>query len=76
MAHNHEAGGIDVGEDKPHNLNLDETEVFHRAHLLVPPEYRVPQGWHFSNAVYALPPLPVGAELHAIIGKLWARMTL
>jgi hypothetical protein len=31
MAHSHEAGGhgTDIGEERLHNLNLDETEVFH-----------------------------------------------
>jgi hypothetical protein len=48
MAHNHDTGdsGTGVDEDRPQNLSLDQMDVFHRAHLLVPPEYRHPHEWH------------------------------
>jgi hypothetical protein len=57
MAHNQEAGGssTSVGVDgRPHKLSLDEVEVFHQAHLLVPPEYRLPYEWNLSNVGYAI----------------------
>jgi hypothetical protein len=74
--HTHEAGsrGTDVGEDIPHNLNLDEAEVFHRACLLVPLEYRLPHGWHMSNAGYAIPLLLMGPDLRALNDERRARM--
>jgi hypothetical protein len=74
--HTHEAGsrGTDIGEYMPHNLNLDEAEVFHRARLLVPLEYRLPHGWHLSNTGYAVPPLPAGAEPRTRIDECRAQM--
>jgi hypothetical protein len=76
MAHNHEAGisGTSVSEDMPHNLSLNEAEVFHRAHLLVMPEYRLPHGWHMSNAGYAIPLLLMGPDLRALNDERRARM--
>jgi hypothetical protein len=71
MAHNHEAicCSTGIGEDRSQNLNLDEAEVFHRACLDVTPEYRLPHRWHFSNAGYAVPPLPAGAKLRTLIDE-------
>jgi hypothetical protein len=52
MVHNHDAGfsSTGLGEDRSYNFTLDEAEVLFRAHLLVPLEYRLPHGWHLSNA--------------------------
>jgi hypothetical protein len=73
MAHNHEAGGSSISEDKPHNLNLYEAEVFYRTRMLVPLKYRLPHGWHLSNAGYVVPPLSA-VELRALIDERRAQL--
>jgi hypothetical protein len=69
MEHNHEANdsGTGIGEDRWHNFTLDEAEVLFHARLLVPPEYKLPHGWHLSDAGDTVSPAPEGEELRALI---------
>jgi hypothetical protein len=43
-------------------------------HLLVPPRYRLPHGWHMSNVGYAVLSAPEGEELRALIAERRAHL--
>ena len=51
MAQNDETGGSDYRSSddyRGHNLFDDEVRLIERYELLVPPDYRIPMGWHLK----------------------------
>ena len=71
MAHNDEAGGSGYGGGLPTRslqLTYDEADVFYWQRVPVPLSFKLPHGWHLSNAGYAVPqPPPSGPERRALI---------
>lgn len=76
MAHNAEAGGSGVGGTlRSLQLTYDEADVLYWQRIPVPLQFKLPHGWHLSNAGYAVPsPPPPGPETRALIAERRAHM--
>jgi hypothetical protein len=54
MTHNAEAGGSGGrGRLRSLQLSYDEADVLSWQHIPVPLQFKLPHGWHLSNAGYA-----------------------
>ena len=79
MANNDEAGGSGYGGGlllQSLQLTYDEADILYWQRIPMPLHFKLPHGWHLSNAGYAVPPQPPpGAETRALIDERCAHMT-
>jgi hypothetical protein len=67
MAHNDEAGGSDDDVLRSLQLSLDEPDVLYWQRIPMPVQFKLPHGWHISNAGFAVPPSPpAGPHVQAL----------
>jgi hypothetical protein len=61
---------------RPMNFTEAEARVLLENAILVLPAWHLPHGWNVSAAGYAVPPIPEGAELKALIGRRWQMLPM
>jgi hypothetical protein len=61
---------------RPTNFTKAKARVLWENVILVPPVWHLPHGWNVSAAGYAVPPIPKGAELQALIGCRWQMLPM
>jgi hypothetical protein len=64
-------GSGSCGFVRPTNFTEAEARVLWENAILAPPAWHLPHGWNVSAVGYAVPPIPEGAELKALIGRRW-----
>jgi hypothetical protein len=74
MAHN--GGSGSGGFIHSTNFTAAEAWVLWENAILVPPVWHLPHGWRISEAGYAVPPIPEGVELKAVIGRCWQMLPM
>jgi hypothetical protein len=72
----HKGGSRSGGFVRPMNITEAEARVLSENAILVPPAWHLPHGWNVSAAGYAVPPIPEGAELEALIGRRWQMLPM
>jgi hypothetical protein len=61
---------------RPTNFTETEVRVLWENAILVPPAWYLPHGWNVSATAYAVPSIPEGAELDALIGWRWQMLPI
>jgi hypothetical protein len=69
-------GSESGGFVRPTNFTEAEKRVLWDKAILVPPAWHLSHGWNVSAAGYAVPPIPEGAELEALIGRRWQMLPM
>jgi hypothetical protein len=64
------------GFGRPTNFTEAEARVLWENAILVPPAWHLPYEWNMSVAGYAVPLIPNGAELEALISRRWQMLPL
>jgi hypothetical protein len=70
--------GVSVsgGFVRPTNFIEAEVWVLWENTILVPPVWHLPHGWNMAAVGYAIPLIPKGAELEALIGRHWQMLPM
>jgi hypothetical protein len=55
-------------------LSLEEDDILYLLRIPMPLQFKLPRGWHISNAGYVVSP-PPGPEMHALIAERRSHMT-
>jgi hypothetical protein len=58
------------------NFTEAEARVLWENTILVPPAWHLPHGWNVLAMGYAVPPIPEGAELEALIRRRWQMLPI
>jgi hypothetical protein len=61
---------------RPTNFTEAEARVLWENAILIPPAWHLPHGWNMSATGYAVPPIPEGPELDALIGRRWQMLPI
>jgi hypothetical protein len=64
------------GFGRPTNFTEAEARVLWENAILVPPAWHLSHWWNVLAAGYAVPPIPDGAELEALIGRRWQMLPM